>query len=170
MNAILVTLILGTATPGGGFPVYGDAFADMVNAQDPKLAIQAKNTKGSAENVPLLETNQLDLGLVAGEIASAALAKPGTRLRIITAMYSSPGMFAVRGDSPVRAIADLKGLPVVLGTQGSGLTVLGRGVLEVLGIEVKPIYLEKAADGPAMVMDGRAAALRVDGGVVNQIM
>ncbi len=159
MNAILVTLILGTATPGGGFPVYGDAFADLVNAQDPKLAIQAKNTKGSAENVPLLEANQLDLGLVAGEIASAALAKPGTRLRIITAMYSSPGMFAVRGDSPVRAIADLNGLPVVLGTQGSGLTVLGRGVLEVLGIEVKPIYLEKAADGPAMVMDGRAAAL-----------
>jgi TRAP transporter TAXI family solute receptor len=68
-------------------------------------------------------------------------------------------MFAVRGDSPVRAIADLKGQPVVLGTQGSGLTVMGRGVLEVLGIEVKPIFLDKAADGPAMVLDGRAAAL-----------
>lgn len=159
MEAILVTLILGTATPGGGFPVFGDAFADVVNAQDPKLVIKTKNTKGSAENVPLLEANQLDLGLVAGELATAALAKPGTRLRIVTAMYSSPGMFAVRGDSPVRAIADLKGQPVVLGAQGSGLTVLGRGVLEVLGIEVKPIYLEKAADGPAMVMDGRAAAL-----------
>jgi TRAP transporter TAXI family solute receptor len=159
MSALLVTLILGTATPGGGFPVYGDAFADMVNAQDPQLAIQTKNTKGSAENVPLLEANQLDLGLVAGEIASAALAKPGTRLRIVAAMYSSPGMFVVRGDSPVRAIADLKGLPVVLGTQGSGLTVMGRGVLEVLGVEVKPIFLDKAADGPAMVLDGRAAAL-----------
>ena len=159
MSALLVTLILGTATPGGGFPVYGDAFADMANAQDPQLAIQTKNTKGSAENVPLLEANQLDLGLVAGEIASAALAKPGTRLRIVAAMYSSPGMFVVRGDSPVRAIADLKGLPVVLGTQGSGLTVMGRGVLEVLGVEVKPIFLDKAADGPAMVLDGRAAAL-----------
>jgi TRAP transporter TAXI family solute receptor len=159
MNPLLVTLILGTATPGGGFPVYGDAFADMVNAQDPKLSIQTRNTKGSAENVPLLEANRLDLGLVAGEIASAALAKPGTRLRIVTAMYSSPGMFAVRGDSPVRAIADLKGRAVVLGTQGSGLTVMGRGVLEVLGVEVTPILLEKAADGPAMVLDGRAAAL-----------
>jgi len=159
VSALLVTLILGTATPGGGFPVYGDAFADMVNAQDPQLAIQTKNTKGSAENVPLLEANQLDLGLVAGEIASAALAKPGTRLRIVAAMYSSPGMFVVRGDSPVRAIADLKGLPVVLGTQGSGLTVVGRGVLEVLGVEVQPIFLDKAADGPAMVLEGRAAAL-----------
>ena len=159
MNPLIVTLILGTATPGGGFPVYGDAFADMVNAQDPSLAIKAQNTKGSAENVPLLEAGKLDLGLVAGEIATAALAKPGTKLRIVTAMYSSPGMFAVRGDSQVRAIADLKGQPVVLGTQGSGLTVMGRGVLEVLGIEVKAITLEKAADGPAMVLDGRAAAL-----------
>ena len=159
MNPLLVTLILGTATPGGGFPVYGDAFADMVNAQDPKLSIQTRNTKGSAENVPLLEANKLDLGLVAGEIATAALAKPDTKLRIVAAMYSSPGMFAVRGDSPVRAIADLKGRPVVLGTQGSGLTVMGRGVLEVLGVEVTPILLEKAADGPAMVLDGRAAAL-----------
>lgn len=159
MNPLVVALILGTATPGGGFPVYGEAFADMVNAQDPSLAIKTQNTKGSAENVPLLEAGKLDLGLVAGEIATAALAKPGTKLRIVTAMYSSPGMFAVRGDSPVRAIADLKGRPVVLGTQGSGLTVMGRGVLEVLGIEVKPIYLEKAADGPAMVLDGRAAAL-----------
>ena len=159
MNPLLVTLILGTATPGGGFPVYGEAFADMVNAQEPALAIQTRNTKGSAENVPLLEANKLDLGLVAGEIATAALAKPDTKLRIVTAMYSSPGMFVVRGDSAVRAIADLKGQPVVLGTHGSGLTVMGRGVLEVLGIEVKPIFLEKAADGPAMVLDGRAAAL-----------
>ena len=159
MTALLVTLILGTATPGGGFPVYGDAFADMVNAQDPTLAVQTKNTKGSAENVPLLEANQLDLGLVAGEIATAALARPDTKLRIVAAMYSSPGMFIVRGDSPVRAIADLKGRPVVLGTQGSGLTVLGRGVLEVLGVAVSPILLDKAADGPAMVLDGRADAL-----------
>lgn len=159
MNPLIVTLILGTATPGGGFPVYGEAFADMVNAQDPKLAIKTQNTKGSAENVPLLEAGKLDLGLVAGEIATAALAKPDAQLRIVTAMYSSPGMFAVRGDSPVRMIADLRGQPVVLGTQGSGLTVMGRSVLEALGIEVKPIYLEKAADGPAMVLDGRAAAL-----------
>jgi TRAP transporter TAXI family solute receptor len=159
MNPLVVTLILGTATPGGGFPVYGEAFADMVNAQEPSLVIKAQNTKGSAENVPLLEAGKLDLGLVAGEIATAALARPDTQLRVVAAMYSSPGMFAVRGDSPVRMLADLRGQPVVLGTQGSGLTVMGRGVLEVLGIEVKPITLEKAADGPAMVLDGRAAAL-----------
>jgi TRAP transporter TAXI family solute receptor len=153
------TLVLGTATPGGGFPVFGAAFAEMVNAQEPGIRIEPRNTKGSTENVPLLEAGQLDLGLVAGELASAALAKPGTPLRIVAAMYSSPGMFIVKGDSPYRAIADLKGKPVVLGTQGSGITVLGQTVLDALEVSVNKIVLEKAADGPPMLMDGRAAAI-----------
>jgi len=159
MGEALFVVVLGTATPGGGFPIYGAAFADVVNAQEPKLRVETRNTKGSSENVPLLESGKLDIALVAGDYASGALAKPGTRLRIVTAMYGSPGMFVVRGDSAVRSIADLKGKPVVLGTQGSGLTVLGRMVLGSLGIEVKEITLQKAADGPAMILEGRAAAL-----------
>jgi TRAP transporter TAXI family solute receptor len=130
-----------------------------LNAQEPRLRIEARNTKGSAENVPLLEAGKLDLGLVAGEFAAVIVAKPDTKLRIIAAMYSSPGLFILKGDSPVRSIQDLKGKPVVLGTQGSGITVLGRTVLDSLGIEINPIVLEKAADGPPMLLDGRAAAL-----------
>ena len=159
MNSIVFSLILGTATPGGGFPVYGDAYAAMLNAQEPRLRIEARNTKGSAENVPLLEAGKLDIGLVAGEFASAVFANPGTQLRVVAAMYSSPGMFVVKADSPVRRIADLKDRPVVLGTQGSGITVLGRIVLTSLEVPFKEILLEKAADGPPMLDDGRAAAL-----------
>ena len=91
MKETVIALILGTATPGGGFPLYGAAFAEMVNAQEPRLRIEPRNTKGSIENVPLLEAGKLDLALVAGEIASAALAKPETPLRVVAAMYSSPG-------------------------------------------------------------------------------
>ncbi|HWJ00381.1 MAG TPA: TAXI family TRAP transporter solute-binding subunit [Burkholderiales bacterium] len=152
-------LVLGTATPGGGFPLYGDAFAEVVNAQDPTLGVQPRNTKGSGENVPLLEEGKLDIALVAGEFVNAALAKPDTRLRIISAIYATPGMFIVPADSPIRKIADLKGRAVVLGAQASGITLLGRNVLDFLGIEVQPIYLEKVADGPPMLADARAAAL-----------
>jgi TRAP transporter TAXI family solute receptor len=159
MNEAIVALILGTATPGGGFPLYGAAFAEILNAQEPRVRIETRNTKGSTENVPLLEEGKLDLALVAGEIASAALAKPGTRLRIVAAMYSSPGMLIVRGDSPYRGLSDLRGKTVVMGTQASGVTALGRTVLDSLQVEVKPIFLEKAADGPPMLMDGRADAL-----------
>jgi len=156
---LIFALALATATPGGGFPVYGAAFSEILNAQEPKLRIETRNTKGSTENVPLLEAGKVDLGLVAGELASAALARPDTKLRIVTAMYASPGMFIVKGDSPYRAIADLKGKPVVLGTQGSGITVLGHTIVDALGIPVEKITLEKAADGPPLLESGKAAAV-----------
>lgn len=107
-----VTLSLGTATPGGGFPLYGDAFAEVMNAADPGLQLRTQNTKGSTENIPLLEDGKLDLALVAGEPAYEAfkgIKRPPTRLKILTALYSNPGMFVVRADSPYRTIRDLVG-------------------------------------------------------------
>ena len=157
------TVALGTATPGGGFPLYGDALVETVNKVDPSLEIVPRNTKGSTENVPLLDAGQLDIALVQGEVASPALSRPGSTLRIIAAMYSSPGMFAVRADSPYRSIADLRGKAVALGAKGSGLTILGRSVLTAVGVDpdhdIEAIYLDRAGDGPAMVLDGRVAAL-----------
>jgi len=109
------TISLGTATPGGGFPLYGNNFAEAINGADPTLLIEPRNTKGSYENIPLLEAGQLDLALVAGEPAYEAfkgIGRPATRLKILTAMYSSPGMFVVRADSPYKTIRDLAGRDV----------------------------------------------------------
>src|SRR3954463_3799305 len=163
MSEALLVLVLGTATPGGGFPVYGDAFSQAVNAEleheKPRLRVEPKNTKGSTENLPLLEAGKVDLALVAGELASEALAKPGTPHRIVAAMYASPGMFVVLPSSPVRRVSDLRGKPVVLGTQASGITMLGRTVLKSLGIEVQEITLQKAEDGPPLLLEGKAAAV-----------
>jgi TRAP transporter TAXI family solute receptor len=160
------TISLGTATPGGGFPVYGNAFAEIINEADPTLSVQPRNTKGSTENIPLLETGQLDLGLVTGEPSYEAfmgIGRPRTNLKILTAMYSSPGMFVVRADSPYKTIHDLVGHPVAFGARGSGLPILSRYVLDGLGLkqdeDFQAIYLDRAGDGPAMVQDGRAAAL-----------
>jgi uncharacterized protein len=161
-----LVLTLGTATPGGGFPVYGDAIVATVNEQDPDLALQPRNTKGSTENVPLLEKGELDVALVQGEVAHESLSgigRPPATLKVISAMYSTAGMFVVRGDSPAHAIADLKGQPVAFGAKGSGLVVLARYVLDGIGLDqerdFQAVYLERAGDGPAMVLDGRVAAL-----------
>jgi hypothetical protein len=161
------TVVLGTATPGGGFPLYGKAFADAINETDPTLFIETKNTKGSTENIPLLEEGKLDLGLVQGEAAHDAFmgskTKKPAKLKIIAAMYPTAGMFVVRADSPAKSIKDLVGKPVAFGAKGSGLVILSRYVLDGLGLDqdkdFQAVYLEKAGDGPAMVMDGRVAAL-----------
>jgi uncharacterized protein len=161
-----VVVTLGTATPGGGFPVYGDAVAEAINGLDPALEVRTRNTKGSTENVPMLERGELDLGLVQGEVAHEALSgvgRPPADLRILAAMYPTPGLFVVRADSPVRTIEDLRGKPVAFGARGSGLVVLARYVLDGLGLDqerdFQAVYLDRAGDGPAMVLDGRVAAL-----------
>jgi len=160
------TISLGTATPGGGFPLYGSAFAEVMNDADSTFSILPRNTKGSTENIPLLEAGQLDIALVAGEPAYEAFAgigRPRTSLKILTAMYSSPGMFVVRADSPYKSIRDLVGKPVAFGARGSGLPILSRYMLDGLGLkqdeDFQSIYLDRAGDGPAMVLDGRVAAL-----------
>src|SRR5439155_8733625 len=161
-----IVMVLGTATPGGGFPVYGAAVADTIHETEPALAIEQRNTKGSTENVPCLEAGQLDIALVQGEVAHEAfngIGRPPANLTIVAAMYSTPGMFVVRADSPYRRLEDLRAKPVVFGARGSGLVILAKYVLDGLGLDqerdFQAIYLDRAGDGPAMVLDGRAAAL-----------
>jgi uncharacterized protein len=160
------TISLGTATTGGGFPLYGNAFAEVMAEADPTLLIQPRNTKGSSENIPMLEAGQLDLGLVAGESFYQALqgiGRPRANLRILAAIYSTAGMFAVRGDSPYRTIQDLIGKPIAFGAKGSGIPILSRYMLDGIGLkqdeDFKAIYLDHAGEAPPMVLDGRVAAL-----------
>ena len=163
---IKLVLSLGTATPGGGFPLYGGAVAEVINQTDSSISIEPRNTKGSTENIPLLEAGNLDLALVTGEPAYEAFAgigRPRTNLKIIAAMYSTPGMFVVRADSSYKSIRDLVGKPIAFGARGSGLVILSRYVLDGIGLDqdkdFQAIYLDNAGDGPAMVLDGRVAAL-----------
>ena len=157
---------LGTATAGGGFPVFGAALAQAVHEVDPSIEIQPRDTAGSFENVRLLASGDIDLGLVQGEVAEQAFAcvDPSARkLRIVAAMYTSPGMFVVRADSPYQQIRDLVGKPVAFGTRGSGLVLLARNILAGLNLDpdrdFRAVYLERAADGPTLLQDGRIAAL-----------
>ncbi len=160
-------LVLGTATPGGGFPAYGWPYAEVLNATDATLGIEPINTKGSTENIVSLEQDKLDLGLVTGEVTYEAIkgisGAPVKNIRIINATYSQAGMFMVRADSPYQSIADLKGKPIVWGAGTSGFIVLARYVMDGMGFDYQkdfqPILLKSAGEGPPMVLDGRAAAM-----------
>jgi TRAP transporter TAXI family solute receptor len=157
---------LATATPGGGFPFFGDNAAAVINETDASLNVETRNTKGSTENIGLLDAGATDIALVAGEPAYEAfqgIGQPKTQALVIQAISTNPGMFVVRGDSPARSLRDLIGKPVAWGTRASGLTLLGRYVTDGLGLDrdkdFEPHFLDKAGDGPLMVADGRVGAL-----------
>jgi TRAP transporter TAXI family solute receptor len=159
-------VVLATATQGGGFQLYGQHLADAINATDGGLQVEAIPTRGSRQNLQLLENGEADIGLVEGNAARQALDGIGrapTRLKVLSVMYPNPGMFVVRADSPYQRIDDLKGKPVAFGTRASGLRILAGDVLDGLGLDpqrdFQQLILEKAADGPRLVLDGKAEAL-----------
>ena len=153
---------LGTATKGGGFEVFGGGAAQVINETDTSLNVTPVGTKGSRENIPLLEAGKLDTALVASLPAYEAFNGVGrapSDLKIITAIYSTFGMFAVRSDSTAVSFRDLIGKPVAWGTKSSGLTLLGKYVSEALGLDrdkdFQAHFLAKAGDGAPMLLDGR---------------
>lgn len=163
--AEVTSLRLATATKGGGFELYGSAAADVVNATEPSLKVVAENTKGSLENIGLLTSGAFDIGLVQGVAAHEAFAGIGqdpVDLKVIAAIYSSPGMFAVKVDSPARSVRDLTGKPIAWGTKTSGLTLMANYIMDGLGLDrdkdFEPRFLNKAGDGPPLVLSGDVAA------------
>jgi uncharacterized protein len=158
---------IGTSSlEGGGYALYSSAFLDALKSVDPILEIRNVATKGSTENADLLENGDIDIGFVSGEQAHEIMSvdKPGAeRLRVVSVMYSTPGMFAVRADSRFHSIGDLKGRPIVWNMRGSGVMVQAQYVMDALGLNMdrdfEPIYQEKFSDGPPLVLEGRAAAI-----------
>ena len=92
----------GTSGEGGGFIIYAGAFVDAIKWANPSIGIKPVPTRGSVENVPLLQEGKLDIGLVFGEVAQKLFnPREGspTKLKVICTVYAGPGMFVVRADS-----------------------------------------------------------------------
>ena len=159
-------VVLGTATKGGGFQLFGETFAAVVNTTDATLQVEPIPTRGSKQNLTYLEEGKIDIGLVEGNAARQALEGIGrapANLKVVTVMYPNPGMFVVRADSPYQRIEDLKGKPIAFGTRASGLRILASDVLDGIGLQAdrdfESVILEKAADGPRLVLDHKVEAL-----------
>jgi TRAP transporter TAXI family solute receptor len=157
---------LGTSGEGGGFAVYAGAFVDAIKWANPSITVKSVPTRGSVENVPLLQEGKLDIGLVFGEVAQQ-LFNPAegtpTNLKVVSSVYASAGMFVARADTRYRTIEDLKGRPVIWNGKGSALALQGRYVMGALGFDpdkdFEAIYVDRLTDGPAMILEGRASAL-----------
>jgi TRAP transporter TAXI family solute receptor len=157
-------LVLGTSTPGGGFSLYGQTLERVLNARAGRTVLQAVMTRGTTENLTRLRSGELDAALIQGTAASEVLDQgAASGLRILWAMYPSPGMLAVPAASPARQLQDLAGQSVVFGVRTSGLVTLARQVFEGIGLDIdkdfQAIYVAQAAQSPGLVQSGQARGL-----------
>ncbi|MCW5733405.1 MAG: TAXI family TRAP transporter solute-binding subunit [Enhydrobacter sp.] len=157
------TLTLGTTPDGGGFAPYSVALTETLKSIDSGLQLRIVATKGSTDNAARLRAGTIDLGLVSGEVFDESEQGAPGRLKIVSTMYFTPGMFAVLGNSPHRTISHLRGQPIVWQPRGTGSAVQARYVMHGLGLDLEKhfgaIYPVSFADGPQYIFDGSAAAL-----------
>jgi len=157
------TLRLGTTPEGGGFAPYTVALVETLKPIDHGLAIRTVDTNGSTDNAERLKAGSIDIGLMSGEVFNESESRQPGRLKVVSVMYYTPGMFAVLNNSPHKSITDLRGQPVVWGPRGTGSAVQARYVMGGLGLDLdrdfKAIYPTEFTDGPPLIFAGKAAAM-----------
>ena len=131
-------LTIATATPGGTYAVIGSELARILN-ELPELSsrqVTAIQTAGSAHNVQLLMSGDVDLAFV--KRTTLLRASPGQReqIRLLADLYQDVVQVVVRKDSDVRRMQDLVGKRIYVGLDNSGTNVVATEVLSQLGVEV----------------------------------
>lgn len=174
-------LRIGTGDVGGVYfrigGVLANVFSDPGYNTDcsetglcgvPGLIAISQATEGSVANMDLLESGELEAALGQADVAYWALrgeklyeGSPHERIRGVANLYGEAVHIAVRADSPIRSVVDLRSRRVIVGAQGSGTLIGAEMILDAVGLsfsEIEPVY-ENLARGVGMLKSGEADAL-----------
>ncbi len=134
-------LTIGTADSGGTMSLVGRAIAQVISNSDSSININISTSTGSSENVRSLMEGEVDLALVSGDIALAAVnaedefsKEPSKELRAIAAVYSSVSGWLAPSSLGLSYVHDLKGKRLGIGPRDSTTELSARVALETMGI------------------------------------
>ena len=125
---------IGTGSPEGAYFTYGKEYSKILAKAG--ITLNIRSTGGSAENLKLLEAESggVDVAFVQGGMSP--LAKTDN-LVSLGSLYFEPLWIFHRPDLEVNRLADLQGLRVAVGADGSGTKVLAMQLLGLNGITAK---------------------------------
>ncbi len=178
---------IGTGSTGGTYFPIGGMIASAISGPPgappcerggscgvPGLIAVAQASSGSVENLENIRSGAIDSGLAQSDTAFWAYTgtglyaniEPITELRAISHLYAELIHVVVPEDSVAQSVADLRGLRVSLGKEGSGTLIDARIVMAAYGLsdeDVRASYLspEPSAD---MILGGELDAFFIVGG------
>ena len=118
------SLQIASASQGGGFHALATPLAPIWE-KELKIPVVVSTSRGSTENVALLERGEVPLGMVTGASQAEAWNSEGSfkkayrNGRLMFAFYPSYAFFYARADSSLNTVKDLKGKRVGLGPSAS---------------------------------------------------
>ena len=167
-------LSMGTSPIGGTFQQVGNALCVVLNknAGDNNWKAQAKGTKGSQENIRLIDKEEYQLGIANSAISYNAVNGTGVwekkyEIRAITTIAPLVAMFVTKSDSGIKTIQDLKGKRVICGPNGAGFEMFIEPLLEAHGVKFSDFTKLNAnfADSVTQLGDNVADAAFLGGAV-----
>lgn len=136
-----------TAGTGGVFYPLGEALSNIFAAKIPGTKPSVQSTKGSVENLNLLQQGRGEIAFTQGDalaFAWAGNADAGFRSKVdkvrgITAIYPSYIHIMALKQSGIKTIVDLKGKRLSVGARNSGTELDTRKILGAAGITYKDL-------------------------------
>ncbi len=154
------SLTLGTASVGGTYAVYGQAWASLVGEKI-GLPISTQQTQGPNQNILLLQGKEIELGMTTMGVALQAWNgegdwTKGTKMRDIRAlfpMYDTPFQIVTLKKSGITSVAQLAGKRVGVGPRAGTPGTYYPLMFQALGVNVT-IRNGQGSDMASQLADG----------------
>lgn len=150
----LKILTIGTADSGGTMYPVGKALAQVISDSDSNIKVNISASNGSFFNVRSLASEEIDLGLVSGDVAFSAVTgtgefegQPQENLRVIAAVYSSLSNWIAPSSLGISDVHDLKGMRIGIGPEDSTTESSAKIILNTLGISENDSQLRNCGLG-----------------------
>jgi TRAP transporter TAXI family solute receptor len=155
------SVTLGTASVGGTYFVYGQAWASLVGEKI-GLQINTQQTQGPNQNLLLVQGKQVELGMVTMGVALQAWNGQGewTRgqqmrdVRALFPMYDTPFHFVALRRSGITSVAQLAGKRVGVGPRAGTPGTYFPLMFQALGVQNVTVRNGQAADMGSQLGDG----------------
>lgn len=108
------TVRLATGGPTGEYYAFGQAIAQVTEANEPKIRVEVIESPGSNQNMDDIQTHTVDLALVQSDTP----VQPN--VRAIAQLYPEIFHLIAQKDANINTLTDLKGKRIALMPEGSG--------------------------------------------------
>ncbi len=155
-------LVLGSGPIGGAFYPIAGGIAAIISENVPEVSVSVQVTGGGVENVRLVGTGGVDMGMSASDQVYYATRNEGPfagenlALRTLGTLHASIIQVITLKSSGLKEFEDLKGKKVAIGEPGGGSELAFKQTMEALGwaeSDVNMLYLpydqamDQLADG-----------------------
>ena len=136
-----------TSNASGVYYPLGEALARFIRKAMPSLKTSVQATKGSVENLNLLQAGRGEIAFTLGDSLAdawkgneeAGFKAPLKKLRGIASLYPNYIHIVARADAAINSIADLRGKSISVGARKSGTELNARAIFRAAGLSYKDL-------------------------------